>query len=130
MPGDAKAARLKVLPEDNRHQYSRFSNFRLNWYGGCVGLAACLLRLIDDSDDGNAGLGQDVSDLGLPQARGVVFEGEMIFLLIDAEAAQAVGVGKFSETPELFEAEGRLQFVGNLDECHGESIAGGVTAVS
>jgi hypothetical protein len=30
----------------------------------------------------------------------------------------------------LFEAEGRLQFVGNLDECHGESIAGGVTAVS
>jgi hypothetical protein len=81
--------------------------------------------LIDDSHDGNAGLGQDVSDLGLAQARGVVFEGEMFFLFVDAEAAQAVGVGKFTEASELFEAEGRLQFVGNLDESHGESIAGG-----
>jgi hypothetical protein len=81
--------------------------------------------LIDDSDDGNAGLGQDVGDLGLAQARGVVFEGEMIFLFVDAKAPEAVGVRKFTEASELFEAERRLKFVGNLDECHGESIAGG-----
>lgn len=49
----------------------------------------------------------------------------MIFLFIDAEAAQAVGVGKFTEAAELFEAERRLKFVGDLDECHAESIAGG-----
>jgi hypothetical protein len=93
------------------------------WHVACGGL-------IDDSDYGNAGLGQDVGDLGLAQAGGVVFEGEMIFLFVDAEAAQAVGVGKFTEASELFEAERRLKFVGDLDECHGESIAGGANAVS
>jgi len=48
----------------------------------------------------------------------------MIFLFINAEAAQAVGVGKFSQASELFKAQRRLKFVGDLDERHGESIAG------
>jgi hypothetical protein len=40
-------------------------------------------------------------------------------LFVDAEAAQAVGIGESAEAAELFEAQWRLQFVGDLEECHG-----------
>ena len=45
-------------------------------------------------------------------------------LFIDAKAAQAIGVGKFAETAELLEAQRRLQFVSDFEECHGGIIAG------
>jgi hypothetical protein len=63
-------------------------------------------------------LAEDVGDLGFAQARGVVFEGELVFLLVDAEAAETVGVGEFAETAELFEAQWRLQLVGDFQEGH------------
>ena len=69
--------------------------------------------------DGDAGLAEDVGDLGLAEAGSVIFEGEMIVLLIDTESAEAVGVGKFAQAAELLEAEGGLQFVGDFQECHG-----------
>jgi hypothetical protein len=78
--------------------------------------------LVDFTGDGDAGLAEDVGDLRLAQARGVVFECELIFLLIDAEAAETVGVGELAEAVELFEAERGLQFVGDFEECHGGII--------
>ena len=49
-------------------------------------------RLIHSASDGDAGFAEDVRHLGVTEARGVVFEGEMFSLLVDAEFAQAVGV--------------------------------------
>ena len=46
-------------------------------------------------------------------------------LFIDTKATQAVGVGEFAETVELFEAQGRLEFVGDFDECHGRDYSSG-----
>jgi len=59
-----------------------------------------------------------VRDLRVAEARGVVFEGEMLFGFIEAEAAQAVGVGEFAEQAELFLGKRGLQFVSNFHECH------------
>ena len=91
-------------------------------------------ELVDFAGDGDAGLAEDVGDLGFAQARGVVFEGEVVLLLVDVEAAQAVGVGEFAEAAELFEAQRGLQFVSDFEECHrrkykvkegqGERVAG------
>lgn len=61
--------------------------------------------------------------LGFAKARGVIFEGKEIVLFIDAKAAQAVGVGKLAETVELFEAQRRLEFVGDFEECHGRDYS-------
>jgi hypothetical protein len=70
--------------------------------------------------DGNASLGQHMRHLRLAQARGIVFEGHMIFEFVDAKATKAVGVGELTETVELLKAQGRLQGVGDFKECHGE----------
>ena len=51
--------------------------------------------------------------LRVPEARGVILESDLIFLLVDAEFAQAVGIGKPAETLELLKAERRLEFIGN-----------------
>ena len=64
-----------------------------------------------------------MGDLCVSEARGVIFEGNLVFPLIDAEFAQAVGVGEFSEALELLKAQRRLKFVGNFEECHGGIIA-------
>lgn len=52
------------------------------------------------------------------EARGVVLERQVV-LVVDAEAAQAVGIGEFAEVAELVLGEGRLQFVDDFDESHG-----------
>ena len=65
---------------------------------------------------------ENAGDVRLAQSRGVVFKGEVILLLVDAKAAQAVSVGEFAEAAELFEAQRRLQFVRDFEECHEESI--------
>lgn len=81
--------------------------------------------LIDLAGDGDAGLSEDMSDLGLAESGGVVFESEAVVLLVDLEAAQAVSVGELAETAELLEAERRLQFVSDFEECHGRDYSRG-----
>lgn len=44
----------------------------------------------------------------------------MILVLIDAQAAKAVGVGELAKSIELLEAQGGLQGIGDFKECHGE----------
>ena len=61
--------------------------------------------LIHLAADGDAGLSQDVHYLEVAQTGSVVLEGEMIFLFVDAEFPQAVGVGKFTEAAELFKTQ-------------------------
>jgi len=77
---------------------------------------------VEFAGDGDAGLGQGVEDLGFAEARGVVFEGEEVVLFVDAQAAQAVGVGEFAEALELFVAERRVEFVGDFEKCHGRGL--------
>jgi len=60
-----------------------------------------------------------MSDLSFAKAGGVVFEGDEIFLFINTDLAQAVGVGEFAETRELCVAERGVQVIGNFHECHG-----------
>jgi hypothetical protein len=60
-------------------------------------LGARQASLVEAADDGNAGLAEDVRDLGLAEAGGVVFEGDVKFGFVELEAAEAVGVGEFAE---------------------------------
>ena len=78
-------------------------------------MGACLAYFAGYGDGGSA---EDVGDLGVAETGGVVFEGEMLFGFIEAEAAQAVGVGEFAEQTELFLGERGLQFVRDFHECH------------
>src|SRR5271168_809502 len=87
------------------------------------GASGLCLRSVDFARDGDAGLSQDVGDLRLAEARSVVLERQVV-LVVDAEAAQAIGVGEFAEVAELVVGEGGLQFVGDFNESHGGSIAG------
>ena len=64
-----------------------------------------------------------MGDLGVSEARGVIFEGNLVFPFIEAEFAQAVGVGEFPEALELLKAQRGLEFVGNFEERHGGIIA-------
>jgi len=80
--------------------------------------------LVDFAADGDAGQAEDVGDLSLAETRGVVFEGEVVLLLVDMEAAEAVGVGKFTEPGELLEADRGLQFVSDFEECHRRKYKG------
>jgi hypothetical protein len=73
---------------------------------------------VHSAGDGDAGLAEDMGNLGIAQAGSVVFEREQIFLLVDVEFAQAVGIGEFAETAELIEAQRCLQLVGDFEECH------------
>ena len=81
--------------------------------------------LIEAADDGDAGLAEDVCDLGFAEAGSVVFEGNVKFGFIELEAAEAVGVGEFAERAELVVSERRLEFEFGLEERHGEIIAKG-----
>ena len=56
--------------------------------------------------------------LRVPEARGVILESDLILLLVDAEFAQAVGIGKPAETLELLKAERGLAFIGNFKKRH------------
>ena len=66
---------------------------------------------------------QDVRDFGFLQARCVILKRELIELLVDVEAPEAVGVGELAEGAELFGAQGPLQFVGYFDQGHVRIIA-------
>src|SRR5271168_477919 len=57
---------------------------------------------------------EHVDDLGFFQARGVVFKGQVVLGFIDAEAAQAVGVGEGTQEAELMRGERLLQLIGDF----------------
>jgi hypothetical protein len=81
-------------------------------------------QLVAFVGNGDAGLAEDVGDLGFVEARGVVFEGELVFLFVDVKAPEAIGVGEFAEAAELFEAQRRLQLVGDFKKCHKRKYTG------
>ena len=68
--------------------------------------------------DGDAGSAEDVGDLGFAQPGGVVFEGQVLLLFVDSEAAEAVGVGEGAEALKLFEAWWGMQFEGDFEKGH------------
>ena len=58
-------------------------------------------QLAEPARDGDLGLAEGVGDLRFAQARSVVFERQLLFRIVQPEAAQAVGVGKFAEPAQL-----------------------------
>ena len=68
-------------------------------------------------------MAEDVCDLGFAEAGGVVFKGDVELGVVDLEAAEAIGVGEFTERAELIVGEGRLEFEFGFEKCHGEIIA-------
>jgi len=92
-----------------------------------VSLVTCELRrprspetwkLIQFAGDSNAGLPQHVRHLGLAQPRGVVFKGQPVLLFVNLETTQPIGIRELAEAIHLLEAERRLQFVRDFEECH------------
>jgi hypothetical protein len=75
-------------------------------------------RLGNFAGHGDGRASQHVSDLRVAQPRSVVFKGQMVFCFIEAEAAQAIGIGEFAEQAELFLRKRGLQFVSDFHECH------------
>ena len=73
---------------------------------------------LDASLDWYARHAQYVGDLGFFQARCVILERQLIELLVDLEAPQAIGVGELAEGAELFGAQRPLQFVGYFHQGH------------
>jgi len=80
----------------------------------------CLVEAAGDSD---AGVAEDVCDLGFAEAGSVVFEREMAFGVVELEAAEAVGVGECGELAELLLRERRLQFKFGFEKSHGEEYS-------
>jgi hypothetical protein len=80
-------------------------------------------KLVEAPGDGDAGVAEDVRDLSLAEAGGVVFEREVTFGVVELEAAKAIGIGKFTEGAKLFVGEGGLELEFGFKKCHGESIA-------
>ena len=80
------------------------------------------LALVNAAGDGDAGLAEGVGDLRLAEAGSVIFEGQLLPRIVEAKAAQAVGVGEFAEPAQLLVAQRGLEFVSHFDECHGERL--------
>lgn len=78
---------------------------------------------LNSSFDGYFRHAQHVRYLALLQPRGVVLEGKAIELLVDAEAAQSVRVGEYTQCAKLFGTERYLQIVGYFDQSHVGIIA-------
>jgi hypothetical protein len=53
--------------------------------------------LVHSASDGDARLAEHVRHLGIAQTRGVIFEGELVFLLVHVETPQAVSVRKIAQ---------------------------------
>jgi hypothetical protein len=79
------------------------------------GLRACLR---DFARDGNCRPPEYMRDLRVPQPRSVVLERQVVLAFIESNPAQAVGVGKLAETPQLVLGERGLQFIRDFHECH------------
>ena len=81
------------------------------------------VALVQPTGHGNVSLAKGVRHLSFTQARGVVFEGQLLFRVVQAETAQAIGVGELSQMAQLVVAQRGLQFVSNFHECHGGIIS-------
>ena len=114
--GDVRSTHMRFVIVEGEIEPRINHSGRESW--GALELHFAGEVLVDLAIDGDAGATEDMGHLSFAQARGVVFEGEVVLLFVDAEAAKAVGVGKFAEASELFEAERRLQFKGDFEECH------------
>jgi len=64
-----------------------------------------------------------VCNLSVSEARGVIFESDLIFLLVETKFAQAIGIREFAEAFELLHAERGLQLVSNLEKRHGRDYS-------
>jgi hypothetical protein len=65
-------------------------------------------------------------DNRVAKARRVVVKMEMVRLLVEIEAVDAVGVGKLSERAELLWRKTILQFVGSGHQCHARDYSKGL----
>jgi hypothetical protein len=81
-------------------------------------MQACATSLIDLARDGDAGLPEHMGDLRLPQARGVVFERQLVGRWVDAEATQAIRVCELAKVAQLVVGQRGLQFIGDFHEGH------------
>jgi len=82
------------------------------------------VELLGDRD---ADLGESVKDLGFPEARGIVLEGEAVMLLVYAQATKAIGVGELAQALELLVAKRRLQLIGDFEKCHAGNYTSGAS---
>ena len=80
-------------------------------------------RSIHSALHGNGGMAQHMLHLCFQQARGVVFKRQVVFVFVHANAAETVSVGKLAELAQLVVVQRRLQFVGDVHECHASSIS-------
>lgn len=78
---------------------------------------------VEAAGDGDARLAEGVSHLGFAQARSVIFERQLLPRIVQAEAAQTIGVCELAEPVQLVIAQRGLQFVSNFYECHDGIIA-------
>lgn len=63
-----------------------------------------------------------MSHLAFAEARGVVFERQLLPRIVEAKAAEAVGIGEFTEMKQLVVAQRGLQFISNFYKGHGGII--------
>ena len=73
---------------------------------------------VKSAGDGNLCLAKRVNHLRVAQARGVVFERQLLLRIVQPKASQAVGIGEFAEAAQLLIAERGLQFIDSFHECH------------
>ena len=81
--------------------------------------------LIEAAGDGDARLAEGVGYLRFAEARSVIFEGQLLPRIVEAESAEAVGVREFAELAQLIVAQRGLQFISDFHECHGGIIPAG-----
>jgi hypothetical protein len=74
------------------------------------------------SEDWYASFSQDVLYDRILESRSVVIKVQEILILLQAEALQAVGIGKLAQDAELLRLEGSLKFVRRCHEGHGRII--------
>jgi hypothetical protein len=63
-------------------------------------------------------LSQNVCDLRFPKAGRVIFQRDLVLMLVNANFAKAIGIRKFTQTRKLFVAQRRVQVIGDFHECH------------
>jgi hypothetical protein len=95
--GPAEGRVRKLWHKDQSLLFTRFRLAGDDEGGGFGGDGIVGASGYDFSDDSDFGLAEDVDYLGFFEARGVVLERQMVFGFIDAEAAEAVGIGKFTQ---------------------------------
>jgi hypothetical protein len=70
------------------------------------------------SRDGDSRLSKDVNDLSFAETGSVVLKSDLVFLFVHVDAAQAVGISKFSKALQLLPSQRRLEFIADFKECH------------